>query len=152
MNRLPGSWRWTATAFVLVFVAVYSFNGCGARDPKFKLYVVEGERLYLTHCSNCHQPDGQGLGLVYPPLASSDFMDKNFEKVICSMKFGLKERIVVNGEVYQQPMPGVSALTELEVAEIATYIYNSWGHNRGMIDVKDMGAVLLRCDSINLTY
>jgi len=68
------------------------------------------------------------------------------------MKFGLKERIVVNGEVYQQPMPGVSALTELEVAEIATYIYNSWGHNRGMIDVKDMGAVLLRCDSINLTY
>ena len=118
---------------------------CTPKDPKFQQYFVEGEQLYLKSCSNCHHKDGKGLGMVYPPLAPSDFMENNFNEVICIIKNGRKGEMVVNGNVYNQPMPGIPSLTELEISEIATYIYNSWGHEKGLIEVKQVNDVLKTC-------
>jgi hypothetical protein len=75
-------------------------------------------------------------------------MEKNFGSVICGMKYGMKNEITVNGQSYHQRMPGVASLTVLELAEIATYIYNSWDHQWGMIDVKEMGTLLDSCKSV----
>ena len=133
--------RCTVSGFILLLLVI----GCGQKDPKFQQYFVEGEQQYKKNCSNCHQVNGKGLGLVYPPLAPSDFMDKNFEEVICMMKKGRKGEMIVNGSLYNQPMPGVPALTELEIAEIATYIYNSWGHEKGLIEVKEVSRSLQPC-------
>ena len=116
-------------------------------DPKFQQYLTEGEQLYIKNCSNCHQRNGKGLGLVYPPLAPSDFMEKNVEAVICLMKNGQTGEITVNGNSFNQPMPGVPSLTELEIAEIATYIYNSWGHEKGIIEVKQVSQSIKSCSS-----
>lgn len=118
---------------------------CSVPDPKFRQYLVEGEQLYRTHCSNCHQVDGRGLRRVYPPLAESDYMGTHFKQVICGMKYGLQGEIHVNGVMYNQAMPGVIALTELELAEIATYIYNSWGRQHGIIEGRDIRTVLDSC-------
>jgi mono/diheme cytochrome c family protein len=113
---------------------------------KFQQYFVEGEQLYITHCSNCHQKNGKGLGLLYPPLDQSDYMDENFEEVICLIKNGKSGELQVNGKRFNQPMPGVATLTNLEIAEIATYIYNSWDHNEGIIDLKLVTNTLAECD------
>lgn len=118
---------------------------CAPADPKFNQYMVEGERLYLTHCSNCHQRDGNGLRRVYPPLAGSDYLEKNFRSVICGMKYGIQGEIVVGGVMYNQAMPGVPSLTELELAEIATYLYNSWGAQHGLIETRRIGPLLDSC-------
>ena len=128
--------------FLVCFLAV---TACTPADPKLKQYLAEGERLYLIHCSNCHQRDGQGLRRVYPPLAGSDYLEANLPGIICGMKFGLQGEITVNGVMYNQAMPGVPSLTELELAEIATYLYNSWGPQRGIIDVKRVGNMLDSC-------
>lgn len=61
------------------------------------------------------------------------------------MKYGLKEEITVNGKNFVQPMPGVVTLTDLEIAEIATYIYNSWDHSRGIVDVTEASRVIKSC-------
>ena len=114
-------------------------------STKFTQYYLQGEQLYIKHCSNCHQPNGTGLGRVYPPLYQSDFMDKNFEKVICSIKYGIKGEMIVNGNDFNQEMPGVPSLTDLEIAEIATYIYNTWEHKRGLVDVKATSQLLEKC-------
>ena len=135
------SWRCAVMGCVILIVVV----GCSRRDPKFQQYFVEGEQLYLKKCSNCHQSDGKGLRLVYPPLSPSDFMDKNFDEVICMMKNGRKGEMLVNGDAYNQPMPGIPTLTELEIAEIATYIYNSWGHNKGIVEMKQVNKALQPC-------
>ena len=48
--------------------------------PKSKAEKIElGRRLFTSICAACHQPTGQGLPNVFPPLASSDFLnaDKN---------------------------------------------------------------------------
>ncbi len=133
-------------AFLITIFSCSSNTGKpDTSSVKFTQYVVRGEELYQKHCSNCHQKNGSGLGLVYPPLNTSDYMDKNFEKVLCLMKYGLKEEIMVNGKNFVQPMPGVVTLTDLEVAELATYIYNSWDHSRGIVDVTEASRVIKNC-------
>lgn len=134
--------------FLLLLLFSVANNACTSADPKFRQYMVEGEQLYRTHCSNCHQVDGKGLRRVYPPLASSDYMEANFERVICGMKYGLQGEIVVNDIDYVQAMPGVPSLTELELAEIATYIYNSWGHQRGLVEPMEVTTLLDSCSLV----
>ena len=73
-------------------------------------------------------------------------MDQNFEQVICLMKNGIDGELIVNGEEFNQAMPGIPTLTDLEVAEIATYIYNSWSNNKGLVDVKETTRILNTCE------
>jgi mono/diheme cytochrome c family protein len=73
-------------------------------------------------------------------------MKNNFEAVICLMKYGMEGELIVNGVQYNKAMPGVPSLTDLEVAEIATYIYNSWDNSRGLVEVKDVGQILNTCN------
>jgi cytochrome c551 len=133
--------RKTMYCFLTICVCLAA---CGA-DPKFQQYFVEGEKLYQANCSNCHQKNGKGLGLVYPPLAPSDYMDTNPEDVLCIIKRGINRELLVNGNRFNQAMPGVPSLTELEIAEIATYIYNSWGHEKGIIEVPAVTKALAKC-------
>lgn len=105
--------------------------------------------MYAIHCSNCHQKTGKGLGLLYPPLDRSDYMDQHLPEVICLIKNGKRGELMVNGEKYNQPMPGIPTLTDLEIAEIATFIYNSWTHEQGIIEVKQVAKILEECGENN---
>jgi cytochrome c551 len=130
----------------LMFLAVACVPG--QRDVKFQQYYAEGEVLYQQHCANCHQVDGSGLGRVYPPLAKSDFMMNNPDAVLCLMKYGIEDEMVVNGVTYNKAMPGIAALTELEIAEIATYIFNSWGNTSAMVEVNQVTPILAACPPV----
>ena len=151
-NRRVGGWQFIVcsrtpyglrpTAYCLLLCCLLS---CSRNDAKFQQYYSQGEELYVKHCSNCHQKSGKGLGLVYPPLGPSDYMEKNFDDVLCIMKQGKKGLLAVNGKDFNQPMPGVRSLTELEIAEIASYIYNTWGHERGMVGVEEVTNALQKC-------
>lgn len=140
----------------LLLFAVIVLFACTGKKPgeksnlkqnvKFEQYMVEGQLLYQQHCINCHQATGQGLGKLYPPLADSDFMLDNMEAVICLIKNGISGKIIVNGVEYNQAMPGIPRITNLEIAEIATYIYNSWGNSAGQITTEKVEAVLKTCE------
>ena len=131
--------------FILGFLII-AFVRCTPGDTKLEQYKVQGEQLYNTHCSNCHQKNGKGLGLVYPPVDKSDFVDQKFEEVICLMKHGREGEMMVNGKMFNQPMPGVPSLTELELAEIATYLYNSWGRQKGIVELTQVSEALKSCE------
>lgn len=120
----------------------------GQVSVKFEQYYVQGQQLYVQHCSNCHQKSGAGLGRVYPPLNNSDFIDQHQDQVICLMRHGRKGELVVNGKMYNQPMPPTN-LSDLEIAEIATYVYNTWDRKKGIIEVSQVSAQLQHCDSIH---
>lgn len=142
--------RWHTHSFVFLIATVIAFSiglvACGKNSSaRFRQYYVHGQQLYVKHCSNCHQVDGSGLRRVYPPLNTSDYMTKNFEDVVCMIRYGKTGEIFVNGKEYNHPMYGVSSLTDIEVAEITTYIYNTWTHDRGLLEVKDASAILAAC-------
>jgi mono/diheme cytochrome c family protein len=76
-------------------------------------------------------------------------MKGRVEDVVCLIKNGKTGELIVNGKSYNQAMPGVSALTDLEIAEIATYIYNTWSNNTGkIIEVTSVSQILLKCDAL----
>lgn len=72
-------------------------------------------------------------------------MDTHFEEVVCLIKNGKEGELIVNGKGYNKPMKGITNLTELEIAEIATYIYNTWDRKRGIVEVLEVNSVLLEC-------
>ena len=133
---------------LLLFSIIVACVPGSQRDVKFQQYYAEGELLYQQHCANCHQADGSGLGRVYPPLAKSDFMMNNPDAVLCLMKNGIEDEMIVNGITYNKAMPGIPSLTELEIAEIATYIYNSWGNTSKMVEVNQVTPILAACPPI----
>jgi mono/diheme cytochrome c family protein len=107
--------------------------------------MAEGKRLYTLHCSNCHMEDGTGLAALYPPLKHSDYMLDNFQEVVCGMRHGQQGPIVVNGLEYNQPMPGNPRLTDLELAEITTYIYNEFADSLLIISMHDVRKLMESC-------
>ena len=112
---------------------------------KYEQYMIQGQQLYSTYCSNCHQSDGTGLGELIPPLAQSDYMLENLPRTLCIMKYGLNQSITVNGKEYHQPMPANETLSDIEIAQIATYVYNSWDHERGYVSVKEASEEIDKC-------
>lgn len=129
-----------------VLITAVNFLSCQSKSQvQFMQYFVQGEELYVKHCSNCHQKNGAGLGLLYPPLSKSDFMEANVQEVICLIRNGRKGELTVNGSLFDQPMPGVPSLTEIEIAEVATYIYNAWEIKRGLVDIKTVSTALSTC-------
>lgn len=132
-------------AWIMIFVIVVA--SCKSKsDIEFEQYYNQGEVLYTKYCANCHQQDGSGLMLLYPPLNKSDFMDNNPDKVLCLMRNGKFTPTVVNGKTFNHPMKGVTALTDLDIAEIATYIYNTWDHKRGIISVNEVTKKMSACE------
>ncbi len=106
------------------------------KDSKVLQYAIEGKVLYENYCANCHQSDGTGLGKLIPPLRGSDYMLEDVGRTVSVIKYGLKGEITVNGNQYNQPMPANPNLTNMEISQIVTYLYNIWGSNEGVIDSK----------------
>ena len=103
-------------------------------DAKVLQFAIPGKALYENYCANCHQADGRGLGKLIPPLRDADYFKESIHRSVWIMRDGKKGPILVNGQVYNQPMPANPNLSPLEIAQIATYLYNSWGMNEGVID------------------
>lgn len=117
-----------------------------SRDQiRLKQYQVQGAKIYATYCANCHQQDGKGLASLYPPLAGSDYLLEDMARAACIIKNGQSKEIVVNGVTYNQMMPG-NPITNLEIAEVLTFIGNAWGNEAGLIGVKDVDQWIDACE------
>jgi mono/diheme cytochrome c family protein len=152
-NRTSLNWRHafllTATFLIASSCTPKTGDDKKPRDTsaKFTQYYNRGEELYLQHCSNCHQKDGTGLGLLFPPLNKSDYLDNNLDAVLCLMRHGKSGELLVNGRHFNKEMTGIATLSDLEIAEIATYIYNTWENERGMIEVSYVSNALQTCET-----
>jgi len=108
--------------------------------------MVGGMKLYRQHCANCHQVDGTGLAALIPPLKQADYLQNMEEsELACQIRYGLKGEIMVNGVSYNQQMPGIPQLQPLQIAEIITYVKNTWSDDGGLYAVKQAEKDLEEC-------
>jgi nitrite reductase (NO-forming) len=77
---------------------------------------------------------------VFPPLAGSSFIKANPNRLPEIITHGLVGPVTVNGKEYNSNMPPMSQLTDDEVANIATYVLNSWGNPGGQISKEQAAA------------
>lgn len=95
-----------------------------------------GKQAYMQTCFACHQGEGQGIPNAFPPLAKSDYLNADVDRAIGVVLNGLTGKITVNGEKYNSVMTR-QLLSSDEVANVMTYVYNSWG-NSGQVVTKAM--------------
>lgn len=89
--------------------------------------IAMGKQLF-TACAACHQPGGQGLPNVFPPLAGSDFLNADKNRAIKIILNGKQGDVIVNGVKYSNSMPPFP-LSDQDVANVLTYVYNSFGNS-----------------------
>jgi nitrite reductase (NO-forming) len=94
-----------------------------------EIQIEKGKRVYLQHCAMCHQPDGNGLPQVFPPLARSDYLMADKTRSIGVVLRGLSGPVTVNGHMYNGVMPPQVLLSNEQVADVLTFVRNSWSND-----------------------
>jgi len=97
--------------------------------------MTAGKQIYSQTCFACHQGEGQGIKGAFPPLAKSDYLNADVNRSIDIVLKGKSGEITVNGEKYNSVMTR-QILSPDEVADVLTYVYNSWGNNKSVVTSK----------------
>ena len=84
-----------------------------------------------SHCATCHQPHGQGLPNLYPPIDGSLWATGSEERLVRLVLDGMHGTIEVKGKRYSSPpLPPMTGfrhlLNDQEIAAVLTYVRNSW--------------------------
>ena len=130
----------------LAVLALYiSLASCSTKDElKTEQYFAEGFQLYTTNCANCHQPGGEGLSNLYPPLKGAVSLGKK-ELLPCIIRNGMNDTIMVKGKKFSRPMPGNPKLTDIELAELVTYVTIKWGKDSTYTSIESVQKSLQNC-------
>lgn len=102
--------------------------------------IARGARVYSSTCAACHQGEGQGVPMAFPPLAGSDFLNADKTRAIAAVLFGLAGPITVNGQPFNSVMPALG-MSDDEVAYVLTYVYNNWGNAGHDVTPEEVSAV-----------
>ena len=113
--------------------------------------ISSGKEIYMKAapggglCFTCHQPTGLGLPGQFPPLAGSDWVLGDKERLIKISINGLMGEIEVNGQKFNgaMPPPGIppGSLTDSQIADVLTYIRNEWGNSASAVTASEVAAV-----------
>jgi glucose/arabinose dehydrogenase/mono/diheme cytochrome c family protein len=98
------------------------------RDDLHRGNELEGSILYTTYCATCHQRDGKGDNNRFPPLAGSEWVTGDEERLIGIVLNGLQGEVKVNGKAYNGLMPANNHLDDHAIASILTYIRMNFGN------------------------
>ncbi|RIH65484.1 cytochrome c [Mariniphaga sediminis] len=100
-----------------------------------------GKKVYDAVCLACHMADGSGVPGMFPPLAQTDWVLEDKERLIHITLEGLSGKIVVNGEEYNSIMPPNSHLSDKQIADVLTYIRQSFGNDASEITIEEVQKV-----------
>jgi putative membrane-bound dehydrogenase-like protein len=97
-----------------------------APDPEVHL---RGAQVYNSTCVACHGIDSKGVPDVFPPLAGSEWVTGPADVPIRIMLNGLVGPITVDGAKYNSVMPPLPQLSPAEMADVLTYVRQSFGND-----------------------
>jgi mono/diheme cytochrome c family protein len=114
-----------------------NLNAQTASQGKSK-QLLNGKKVYDMYCQACHQADGNGVPRLNPPLAGTVYVTGSKTRLIDIVLKGLSDPIEINGEEYNNPMAAHSFLTDQQIADVLTYIRNSFGNKAGAVTVAEV--------------
>ncbi len=105
---------------------------------------LNGKKLYMTHCSVCHMPNGLGMKGAFPPLANTEWTNGPAEVMIDIVLNGFNEEIEINGDKYVTPMAALPHIKDDELAAILTYVRSSFGNESSAVTAEEVAVVRSR--------
>jgi mono/diheme cytochrome c family protein len=133
-----------ATGGILAVIILMIVSCQSEENIEFKRYYSSGAMVYQNHCQNCHGNNGEGLSALIPPLTDSLYLKNNRNALACYITSGLKGQISINGKSFDDAMPA-NDLSPLEVAQVLTYIGNSFSNKLSTINEQQVQADLKNC-------
>jgi nitrite reductase (NO-forming) len=106
-----------------------------------EIQVEKGNAVYMQTCFVCHQPGGLGVPGQIPPLAGSDFLANNKEDAIRAVVIGRNGETIVNGKTFKGTMIPLNYLTDDQIANVLTYVRNSWGNAGDAVNVAEVAKI-----------
>ena len=107
----------------------------------FQNSMAQGAVVYKNVCLTCHQADGYGVPNLNPPLIKTTYVLGDKAKLAHIVLAGLQEPVEINGDEYRQHMPAQAYLTDQQVADVLTYVRNSFGNKASAVQVSEVKAV-----------
>lgn len=108
--------------------------------PVPKKNMENGKKVYDTYCLACHQQDGSGVPNMTPPLVKTTWVSGDKTRLVQIILKGM-HGVEVDGETYDNVMAAHDYLTDQEIADVTTYIRNSFGNKAGMITAAEVKAI-----------
>jgi nitrite reductase (NO-forming) len=88
-----------------------------------------------------------------PALAGSDWIaDHGKAKVIAAVLNGMAGPVRVNGKDFNSVMPPWRHLNDGDVANVLTYVLNSWGNDRGRVSPAEVAAIRANSKVLTATF
>ena len=129
-----------------IFSGPIEFTSSGKNNMPAKEETAEGNLLafgksiFSTTCIACHQANGEGIPNIFPPLAKSDYLNKDKKRAIETVIKGLSGEVIVNGKKYNGVMPP-PMLSEKQIAAVLTYVYSQWGNSGKTVSEEEVRKV-----------
>jgi mono/diheme cytochrome c family protein len=91
--------------------------------------MTAGAAIYRDLCSGCHAPDGQGVAYLIPNLAASSSVASREPTSVLQVLIRGARTVATDPEPTAPAMPAFARqLNDAQLAAVATFIRNSWGH------------------------
>jgi len=120
----------------LILISTCSMAQTSAQGKSKQM--LNGKKVYDIYCQACHQADGNGVPRLNPPLAGTVYVTGSKTRLIDIVLKGLSDPLEINGEEYNNPMAAHDFLTDQQIADVLTYIRNSFGNKAGVVTVAEV--------------
>jgi mono/diheme cytochrome c family protein len=91
--------------------------------------MTAGAAVYAHACITCHEADGSGAPRIYPPLPGNANLQSTNPSSILRIILDGAQTVTTPRAPNTGSMPAYSEkLSDQEIADVATYIRNSWGN------------------------
>jgi len=102
--------------------------------------IAAGKAIYMQSCVACHQVDGGGVQNLNPPLIKTSYVLGSPQKIINVLLKGLSQQ-PVDGERYSNAMPPYNYLSDKQIADVLTFVRNSFGNKASAITPEQVKTV-----------
>lgn len=101
----------------------------------------KGKKIYEAKCLACHQADGGGVPNMNAPLdGASNVVGNDIARLVRIIRYGYNERVALDGFYYSNAMTASPDLKDNEIADLLTYIRNSWSNKASAITIAQVQA------------
>jgi mono/diheme cytochrome c family protein len=127
-----------AMATVIAFQTILSAQTkAGATQAS----MIRGKQVYQDACLACHQADGGGVPAMNPSLVKTKWVLGEKAILVRIILQGMTGAQEVNGDTYRNVMAPKSDLTDQQIADVLTYVRNSFGNNATPITATEVKAI-----------
>ncbi len=125
------------TVLVLFFIT----SAALLKAQSLKASMDRGQKVYEKVCLSCHMADGGGVPHLNPPLSQTSYVLGDKSKIIYIVLHGMTDRIPIDDEFYSNNMATHTDLNDQQIADVLTYVRNSFGNKASAVTAAEVKAV-----------